>query len=166
MDEAYMILEYEIQKTPSRALEQIQFELAQMLRHEVFFVRNPDPQSGLKIDSIGLDRALWAKQKDLLARRAYLELCFHSFHRGAIRFPHDSPPRRTFALQTVLDSGNCEEVGLKVTEMGGDDAVEPRWAMRVLRKQDLVERNNSYVLVDSTYRHPDKFEGKFKVQKA
>ena len=162
MDEAHMILDYINQTNPSSGREQIQYQLAHILRHEYLFVRDPDPQKGLKNDPFELDKALWAKEEDLLHRRRYLELFYHSLSQGAIVFPNDSAPHRTFSLHRVLDMRDCDHVRLKLVEICDD--LEPRWVFRTLRRDDLIGCRNSYVLLNGTYRHPDRFEGKIKFQ--
>ena len=164
MDEAYMLLEHTIQKgCGTHALESIQFEFAHCLRHEYFFVRNTDPRIGLKNDSLEFDKILWAKEEDLLHRRRYLELLYHSLNLGIIMFPNDPSSHLEFSLQKVLDLENNDEVRLKLME-APCDAFEPRYAFRTLRKDDLIGSNKTYILLNATYRHPDEFDGKIKLQ--
>lgn len=162
MDEAYMLLEHVIQNDPSmRILTDIHYQLAHCLRHEFFLVTNPDPTNNLKDERLGLQKAIWIKNEDTLHRRRYLELSFHALNSGIIMFPADPSPLRKYVLQSVLDMEDSDEVRLKLKEISCDD-LEPRDALRSLRRNDLIGTGNTYVLLNAKFRHPDRLDDKVK----
>lgn len=162
MDEAYMLLDHAIQNDASRrVLREIHYQLAHCLRHEFFLVTNPEPTSNLKDGRLGLQKAIWTKNEDVLHRRRYLELSFHALNSGIIMFPADPSPLRKYVLQSVLEMENSDEVRLKLKEIGRDD-LEHRDALRSLRRNDLVGTSNTYVLLNATFRHPDRLDDKVK----
>lgn len=164
MNEIYMLLEHTIQKKcETHALENIQFEFAHCLRHEFFFVKNTDLKIELKNDCLELDKVLWAKKKNLLHRRRYFEFLYHSLNLGIITFFNDSFSHFEFFLQKVLDLKNNDEVRLKLMEILCD-AFEFRYNFRTLRKDDLIDNNEIYNLLNATYRHSNEFDDKIKFQ--
>lgn len=162
MDEAYMLLEHLIAKgCESHVLKNIQFQLGHCLRHEFLSVKNTDSRIGSKSDDTELDNILWAKEEDVLHRRRYLDLYYHSLCQGTICFPTDLTSYLKFSLHKVLDLGNRDEVRLKMVELPCDDP-EPRYAFKTLRREDLIGSNRTYVLLNAIYRHPDAFDEKVK----
>ena len=157
-----MLLDHAIQNNPSGGvLREIHYQLAHCLRHEFFLVTNPEPTSNLKDEQLGLQKAIWIKNEDVLHRRRYLELSFHALNSGIIMFPADPSPLRKYVLQSVLDMEDSDEVRLKLMEICCDD-LEHRDALRSLRRNDLIGTSNTYVLLNAKFRHPDQLDDKVK----
>jgi hypothetical protein len=132
MKETYMRVEYMIQQDfLNSLLIEIKIDLAHRLRCEKIFVIDSDfPQSTSNLWQ-RLQKAAWIKEKNILHRRRFLELCFHAMNQDIIVFPADNFSYRRYFMRNVLNMKNTDELRLKLMKIPCDD-LEPRYAFRSL----------------------------------
>jgi hypothetical protein len=162
MNETYMRVEYMIQQDSSNSLLiEIKIDLAHRLRCEKIFVIDSDfPQSTPNLWQ-RLQKAAWIKEKNILHRRRFLELCFHAMNQDIIVFPADNFSYRRYSLRNVLNMKNTDELRLKLMKIPCDD-LESRYVFRSLWRNDIIDTDSVYVLLNSTFRHSDEFEDKIR----